>query len=218
MNYLGEHKSFYAWLWKNPRSTPFQSFWNYLLNRNNDAAIRGEDGVLYWPVWFHVENDDLRRLLDEPDAKRIWEHRRKLIDTGLIEYKPGSGGKSGDYALIPFEKGQTHLQVIPKGGGEAVTVWPPWENSSRTATGALPEAVAEPEQLSSDYDSLNHKYINNKESYRYQGEAAVPSFNLLPMLTDEEMESLKAIYTDDASLLEAMWDMKKQKKREEEGQ
>ena len=46
----------------------------------------------------------------------------------------------------------------------------------------------------------------------------MPSFNLLPMLTDEEMESLKAIYTDDASLLEAMWDMKKQKKREEEGQ
>jgi len=44
----------------------------------------------------------------------------------------------------------------------------------------------------------------------------VPYFNQLPMLTSEEMERLSAIHKDDASLVEAMWALKEQKKREEE--
>lgn len=216
MNYLTEHRSFYAWLGKNPRSTAFQSLWNYLLVRNNNAAIRGEDGDMYWPVWFGVDNSDLRRLLGEQDAKRIWEHRRRLIAAGLIEYRPGSGGKSGEYALVPFNREQTRLQVIPQGGGEAVTVWNPPGNSPRTAAGALPEAPAESGAFSSDYNYINHKYINHKESYRCEGEPPVPYFNSLPALTDEEMASLSAIHTDDAALVEAMWALKEQKQREEE--
>lgn len=216
MNYLIEHLSFYAWLKKNPRGTPFQSFWNYLLTRNNAAAIRGEDGVMYWPVWFEVDNSDLRRILDEQDAKRIWEHRRRLIAAGLIEYTPGSGGKSGSYALVPFDRAQTRLQVIPQGGGEAVTVWNPPGNSSRTAGGALPEGPAEQRAVSSDYNNINPKYINVKEPCRYEGEPPVPYFNQLPMLTGEEMERLSAIHKDDASLVEAMWALKEQKSREGE--
>lgn len=216
MNYLIEHLSFYAWLKKNPRGTPFQSFWNYLLTRNNAAAIRGEDGVMYWPVWFEVDNSDLRRILDEQDAKRIWEHRRRLIAAGLIEYTPGSGGKSGSYALVPFDRAQTRLQVIPQGGGEAVTVWNPPGNSSRTAPGALPESPAEQRAVSSDYNNINPKYINVKEPCRYEGEPPVPYFNQLPMLTREEMERLSAIHKDDASLVEAMWALKEQKSREGE--
>lgn len=216
MNYLIEHLSFYAWLKKNPRGTPFQSFWNYLLTRNNAAAIRGEDGVMYWPVWFEVNNSDLRRILDEQDAKRIWEHRRRLIAAGLIEYTPGSGGKSGSYALVPFDRAQTRLQVIPQGGGEAVTVWNPPGNSSRTAGGALPEGPAEQRAVSSDYNNINPKYINVKEPCRYEGEPPVPYFNQLPMLTGEEMERLSAIHKDDASLVEAMWALKEQKSREGE--
>lgn len=218
MNYLTEHLSFYAWLKKNPRGTPFQSFWNYLLTRNNAAAIRGEDGVMYWPVWFEVDNSDLRRILDEQDAKRIWEHRRRLIAAGLIEYTPGSGGKSGSYALVPFDRAQTRLQVIPQGGGEAVTVWNPPGNSSRTAGGALPEGPAEQRAVSSDYNNINPKYINVKEPCRYEGEPPVPYFNQLPMLTGEEMERLSAIHKDDASLVEAMWALKEQKSREGENQ
>lgn len=216
MNYLTEHLSFYAWLKKNPRGTPFQSFWNYLLTRNNAAAIRGEDGVMYWPVWFEVDNSDLRRILDEQDAKRIWEHRRRLITAGLIEYTPGSGGKSGSYALVPFDRAQTRLQVIPQGGGEAVTVWNPLGNSSRTAGGALPEGPAEQRAVSSDYNNINPKYINVKEPCRYEGEPPVPYFNQLPMLTGEEMDRLSAIHKDDASLVEAMWALKEQKSREGE--
>lgn len=216
MNYLTEHLSFYAWLKKNPRGTPFQSFWNYLLTRNNAAAIRGEDGVMYWPVWFEVDNSDLRRILDEQDAKRIWEHRRRLIAAGLIEYTPGSGGKSGSYALVPFDRAQTRLQVIPQGGGEAVTVWNPPGNSSRTAGGALPEGPAEQRAVSSDYNNINPKYINVKEPCRYEGEPPVPYFNQLPMLTGEEMDRLSAIHKDDASLVEAMWALKEQKSREGE--
>lgn len=216
MNYLTEHLSFYAWLKKKPRGTPFQSFWNYLLTRNNAAAIRGEDGVMYWPVWFEVDNSDLRRILDEQDAKRIWEHRRRLIAAGLIEYTPGSGGKSGGYALVPFDRAQTRLQVIPQGGGEAVTVWNPPGNSSRTAGGAPLEGPAEQYAVSSDLNSLNTKYINIKEPYRYEGEPPVPYFNQLPMLTSEEMEHLSAIHKDDAALVEAIWAMKEQKKQEEE--
>lgn len=218
MNYLTEHLSFYAWLKKNPRGTPFQSFWNYLLTRNNAAAIRGEDGVMYWPVWFEVDNSDLRRILDEQDAKRIWEHRRRLIAAGLIEYTPGSGGKSGSYALVPFDRAQTRLQVIPQGGGEAVTVWNPPGNSSRTAGGALPEDPAEQRAVSSDYNNINPKYINVKEPCRYEGEPPVPYFNQLPMLTGEEMDRLSAIHKDDASLVEAMWALKEQKSREGENQ
>lgn len=218
MNYLIEHLSFYAWLKKNPRGTPFQSFWNYLLTRNNAAAIKGEDGVMYWPVWFEVDNSDLRRILDEQDAKRIWEHRRRLIAAGLIEYTPGSGGKSGSYALVPFDRAQTRLQVIPQGGGEAVTVWNPPGNSSRTAGGALPEGPAEQRAVSSDYNNINPKYINVKEPCRYEGEPPVPYFNQLPMLTREEMERLSAIHKDDASLVEAMWALKEQKSREGENQ
>lgn len=218
MNYLTEHLSFYAWLKKNPRGTPFQSFWNYLLTCNNAAAIRGEDGVMYWPVWFEVDNSDLRRILDEQDAKRIWEHRRRLIAAGLIEYTPGSGGKSGSYALVPFDRAQTRLQVIPQGGGEAVTVWNPPGNSSRTAGGALPEGPAEQRAVSSDYNNINPKYINVKEPCRYEGEPPVPYFNQLPMLTGEEMERLSAIHKDDASLVEAMWALKEQKSREGENQ
>lgn len=218
MNYLIEHLSFYAWLKKNPRGTPFQSFWNYLLTRNNAAAIRGEDGVMYWPVWFEVDNSDLRRILDEQDAKRIWEHRRRLIAAGLIEYTPGSGGKSGSYALVPFDRAQTRLQVIPQGGGEAVTVWNPPGNSSRTAGGALPEGPAEQRAVSSDYNNINPKYINVKEPCRYEGEPPVPYFNQLPMLTGEEMDRLSAIHKDDASLVEAMWALKEQKSREGENQ
>lgn len=216
MNYLTEHLSFYAWLENHPRSTAFQSFWNYLLIRNNRAAFMGEDGFMYWPVWYAVPNDDLRRLLGEPDAKRIWEHRRRLIGEGLIEYRPGSGGKSGAYALVPFERGQTHLQVIPQGGGEAVTVWMPYQNSARTAPGALPEGPAEQRAVSSDYNHINPKYINVKEPCRYEGEPPVPYFNQLPMLTGEEMERLSAIHKDDASLVEAMWALKEQKSREGE--
>ncbi|WP_195268122.1 hypothetical protein [Eubacterium sp. 1001713B170207_170306_E7] len=216
MNYLTEHLSFYAWLKQNPRGTPFQSLWNYLLVRNNNAAIRGEDGVMYWPVWFGVDNSDLRRLLDEQDAKRIWEHRRKLITAGLIEYQPGSGGKSGAYALIPFNRSQTRLQVIPQGGGEAITVWNPPGNSPGTALGALLEAQAEPGAVSSDCNNINNKYINIKEPYRYEGEPPVPYFNQLPRLTTEEMDRLSAIHTDEAALVEAMWALKEQKKREEE--
>lgn len=216
MNYLTEHLSFYAWLKKNPRGTPFQSFWNYLLTRNNAAAIRGEDGVMYWPVWFEVDNSDLRRILDEQDAKRIWEHRRRLIAAGLIEYTPGSGGKSGSYALVPFDRAQTRLQVIPQGGGEAVTVWNPPGNSSRTTGGALPEGPAEQRAVSSDYNNINPKYINVKEPCRYEGEPPVPYFNQLPMLTGEEMDRLSAIHKDDASLVEAMWALKEQKSREGE--
>lgn len=216
MNYLTEHLSFYVWLESHPRSTAFQSFWNYLLVRNNRAAFMGEDGFMYWPVWYTVPNDDLRRLLGEPDAKRIWEHRRRLIGEGLIEYRPGSGGQSGVYALIPFERGQTRLQVIPQGGGEAVTAWTPYQNSARTAAGAPPEGPAEQRAFSSDYNHINHKYINAKEPCRYEGEPPVPYFNQLPMLTGEEMERLSAIHKDDASLVEAMWTLKEQKKQEEE--
>lgn len=50
MNYLTEHLNFYVWLESHPRSTAFQSFWNYLLVRNNRAAFMGEDGFMYWPV------------------------------------------------------------------------------------------------------------------------------------------------------------------------
>lgn len=44
----------------------------------------------------------------------------------------------------------------------------------------------------------------------------MPYFNQLPMLTGEEMERLSAIHKDDASLVEAMWALKEQKKQEEE--
>lgn len=213
MNFLSEFLSFFAWLKSRPhKSMPYKSMWIYLLLQNNAAAMRGEDGSWYWPVWFEVDNQALSRFLDGASTKRIWEYRRELVRDSRVEYQKASGGQPARYALVPFDTGMAQERICPEGNPQAQLVWNPAPEKARTPAGSFPEPAPEQNRLSSDFN-LNHKYINNNKFSRDEGDN-LNGFNIPPALTDEERARLAEEYPDEVARFWAGMALREEKAKE----
>ncbi len=158
LNYLKETLAFMKAIEQAPVSPRAQALWHHLIFANNQAAILGDDGRWYWPVWFEADNTVLVRALGIKESKQLYKYRKALIDRGYIRFKKQAtptgwtGGGDGrtpaspfgsvwQYALVPFTEGFErtclHTVVYPQG----IWVWKGLADTGETADELLPNCI-----------------------------------------------------------------------------
>lgn len=203
MNYLTEVLAFMAWQQKHPLTPLLQSYWHWLLYFNNAAALKGEDGLWYWPVAFNVPNTVMMGLLGLKDRREIVRQRGHLCAHSLVTYQKDSRRRAGKYTLIPFEKGLERRQITPAGKTEKDTVWDNPANKTATA-------------LSPYINNINYKHTSPL-GYTPKQPPSASGFNLLPQLTEEEKAVIAAQYPNDKiAQFQAMWQAREQKQEKGE--
>ena len=125
-----------------------------------------------WSEWIQVENLDLMADLRTKREATMIDVRDSLIKAGLIEYRKGKKGYPGRYRMIPFTF-----------RNEVKTV-------AETVTKSATETVAETVDIYKLKQNNKEKNILKKEIRHRYGEYQ----NVL--LSDEEMEKLKAEFPD----------------------
>lgn len=192
-----------AWQQKHPMPPVLQSYWQWLMYFNNAAAIKGEDGLWYWPVDFRVPNTVLMPLLGIKDRRVLLRQRRYLIGMHRVTYQCGVTGRAGVYRLIPFDKGFAPIAIRDTKEDSVTTVW------NQSVHSVVPKV--------SPYININNKYT----SLSCNTTTPPPStsgFNLLPQLTDEERAAIEAQYPQDKlARFEAMWAAREAKQARENG-
>lgn len=213
MNFVTEFLSFIAWLKAHPRrSLEYLGLWVYLFIQNNAAALPDESGSWHWPVWFEVDNRDLRGFMGGISSKRLWEFRQELIRYSRVEYRKASGGQAAQYALVPFDTELTPVPLCSKNDSGGPFVWKAQAESDRNREEFLSEHPPEQNRFSSDY-YINNKQVNVKE-YRDVG-ASPNQFNIPPQLTEEERKQLEDQYPDEVERFWAGMELREKKAEEE---
>lgn len=198
MNYLTEILGFYRFLGHHRLSPMLQAYWHLLMYWNNRAALKGEDGIWYWPVCFNLPNTSVMEALGFKKHYQVVHLRNQLLRHGLAGYQKHPSGLAGEYCLKPFDRGLEQLWIKPENGCGRTCVW------HRRGTPDAP--------LLAGY--ING--INNKSTsilYDYQAAGHSPAgFNLLPPLSDGEKAAIEAQYPEDkVARFQAMWAAREKK-------
>ena len=158
MNWLKEENCFHRWLAVNPLPADVQALWNKLMYFNNISVVR-VDGKWLWTRDFRVSNDVLAASL-QVSRTQIDRLRNRLIQSGRILYKKGTGSKGGIYSFIPFDDSVKAVR-IPESD---VVVW--FVSQYVTQSDTQPVTQTEHNLLHKS-DSYN-PIINNKYKYKYK--------------------------------------------------
>lgn len=202
MNYLTELLAFMAWQQRHPLTPLLQSYWQWLMYFNNEAAVKGEDGLWYWPVAFNVPNTVLMKLLGLDTRFQVNAQRKHLIHHNRIHYTPHVHQKAGQYRMNPFNQAMAQVSIPVMSGVEKRLVW------TQPLTNIPPES---PQYI----NSINNKYTSLL-CHTPTAAKATPGFNLLPQLTDEERAAIEAQYPHDKlARFEAMWRAREEKQKRE---
>lgn len=106
MNYITEINGFERWLEINYLHPTAQLLWYKLMYYNNRFG---------WEEWFQVDNRRLMMALQISREASLIEHRDRLVNAGLIDFKKGRKGAPNSYRMISFTynlKAETVVETV----------------------------------------------------------------------------------------------------------